>query len=40
MARRKKNQNLKQGKWSVGSMKKAVEAVQLQQLSFRRAAKW
>lgn len=37
MARRK-NQNLKQGKWS-GSMKKAVEAVQLKKLSFRRAAK-
>lgn len=38
MARRKKNENPKQGKWSIDSMKKAVEAVKIKKLSIRRAA--
>lgn len=29
MASRKKNENPKQGKWSIDSMKKAVEAVKI-----------
>lgn len=38
MARRKKIQSPKQGKWTISSMKKAVEAVKIDKLSFRRAA--
>lgn len=40
MASRKKNENPKQGKWSIDSMKKAVEAVKIKKkLSIHRAAK-
>ncbi|XP_065930408.1 uncharacterized protein [Magallana gigas] len=38
MARRKKNENPKQGKWSIDSIKKAVEAVKIKKISIRRAA--